>query len=733
MKKLHIIRIMALLIASLFIAETVKAQEVVSKSEYVNGQTLWGLYNQRTNKWILKPQFESGGNYYTHFPIGYYQGVAYFGFCKNKLFAIYDSNGKQITEHEFTWVYQYPIIDLGFIVVQKTTSAGRGFGILSISPLMEVLPCLYKDISYFNNFGTRELTLSFWRGGIKKIEDRDLIEIRDKLIKEKEENDKKTSQAKIAAEKRAKKEKELASFTTYAKNFVEPKINEWQLKGEFEKLADYRNRVTGPNRSAMIDSLTRVAESNFIKENADLHPEMATMILGKYDSENEVFAISSAKFGTLLIDVPIDKAPSFKQNFSSLERKQPTFVINSDTLMLASMIFADKFSSNEYHYSNKKVLSYKQYEIDPDNFEFNVVNVSTNAPTVSSTTTNATTYKKPVVKIISPSTGSNYTTEDVIIRYQVTTSDGSKAMLRIWVNGEEVDIANQTAKGISKNYEEVQLKLPTSAGKACNIMLSAIDNNGTPSENKTIRLLYTGAVQKPDLYLFAVGVSDYASESLTKLSYASKDAQDFISAIKNSDLSMYKGVKAELINDANAKKAFVEKQLANLTNKVSQDDVVMLFFSGHGVRDGEDAYFMTIDSDGNEPYTGVDFNLIRKNLVKLKDKKCRVIIFMDACHSGVLYGGKGARKEITFAEHDIIGFYSSTASQESTEMKDVENGVFTRAVIDALKGKAVNSEKQVTTNSLQTFISNEVIAKTKGAQNPIVENKIGDIILFKTK
>ena len=725
MKKLHIIRIMALLIASLFIAETVKAQEVVSKSEYVNGQTLWGLYNQRTNKWILKPQFEDVSDW----QLDYYRGTGYVAFSKNKMYAIYDHRGEKITEHIYSDVassYSHVLGGLGFYLVYK----GSSLGIISLSPYFEILPFSYREVILFYN---GVLTIGRWDGRKDTYTIKQLEEIRDRKVKEKKEKEVRELQAKIAAEKRAKKEKELASFTMYAKNFVEPKINEWQLKGEFEKLADYRNRVTGPNRSAMIDSLTRVAESNFIKENADLHPEMATMTLGKYDSENEVFAISSAKFGTLLIDVPIDKAPSFKQNFSSLERKQPTFVINSDTLMLASMIFADKFSSNEYHYSNKKVLSYKQYEIDPDNFEFNVVNVSTNAPTVSSTTTNATTYKKPVVKIISPSTGSNYTTEDVIIRYQVTTSDGSKAMLRIWVNGEEVDIANQTAKGISKNYEEVQLKLPTSAGKACNIMLSAIDNNGTPSENKTIRLLYTGAVQKPDLYLFAVGVSDYASESLTKLSYASKDAQDFISAIKNSDLSMYKGVKAELINDANAKKAFVEKQLANLTNKVSQDDVVMLFFSGHGVRDGEDAYFMTIDSDGNEPYTGVDFNLIRKNLVKLKDKKCRVIIFMDACHSGVLYGGKGARKEITFAEHDIIGFYSSTASQESTEMKDVENGIFTRAVIDALKGKAVNSEKQVTTNSLQTFISNEVIAKTKGAQNPIVENKIGDIILFKTK
>ena len=724
MKKLHIIRITVLLIASLFIAETVMAQEVEMKVVHENGMSVLGLWNKRYNYWVLKPDFETtgiGGR------LGSYNGTTYFSLKKNGLYGIYDHNGTKISDHFWSSVYipYRELIDNGYCFIYR----GSNIGLASLSPFIIILPCQYKDFAIF----FEGVSLGDWNGEWHRYSFRQLDVSKERLIKEKKEKEVRELQAKLAAEKRAKKEKELASFTTYAKNFVEPKINEWQLKGEFEKLADYRNRVTGPNRSAMIDSLTRVAESNFIKENADLHPEMATMILGKYDSENEVFAISSAKFGTLLIDVPIDKAPSFKQNFSSLERKNPTFVINSDTLMLASMIFADKFSSNEYHYSNKKVLSYKQYEIDPDNFEFNVVNVSTNASTVSSTTTNATTYKKPVVKIISPSTGSNYTTEDVIIRYQVTTSDGSKAMLRIWVNGEEVDIANQTAKGISKNYEEVQLKLPTSAGKACNIMLSAIDNNGTPSENKTIRLFYTGAVQKPDLYLFAVGVSDYASESLTKLSYASKDAQDFISAIKNSDLSMYRGVNAELINDANAKKAFVEKQLANLTNKVSQDDVVMLFFSGHGVRDGEDAYFMTIDSDGNEPYTGVDFNLIRKNLVKLKDKKCRVIIFMDACHSGVLYGGKGARKEITFAEHDIIGFYSSTASQESTEMKDVENGVFTRAVIDALKGKAVNSEKQITTNSLQTFISNEVIAKTKGAQNPIVENKIGDIILFKTK
>ena len=698
------------------------AQKVVVR--YDNATQKFGLLNETSNKWILKPQFE--GRHACEWIM--YKGEKYFVLRKGGMYALYDESGKQITPHIYTNIFN-PYVELnnnGYAVVTQET----GEGLISLSPYFEIIPCKYKFIadtykgaSFSDRNGKNKVTYTFYQ----------LNEHRAKVVKEAEAKKQREYEEKLAAERKANKEKELHSFTSYAKNFVEPKINSWQVKGEFEKLANYRNRVTGPNRSAMIDSLTNEAEKNFLKENAELHPENLPMTLNVYDSENEVFSITSQKFGTILIDVPIDKAPTFKNRFFYLKRVNPQYFIDHDTLQLSSLTFKDEASGELYTYSNRKSLSYKQYQIDPDTYEFNVVSVTTNN-TGAGVTNNLNNYKKPSIKILSPASGSNYTTEEVTIRYQVTTHDGSKPIIKVWINGEEVENKNLgSSKGVKKNYEELVLKLPTASSKSCNIMLSAVDNNGTPSENKTLSLFYSGALHKPNLYLFSVGVSNYTSESLTKLAYASKDARDFVATIKGSDLSMYSSVSDNLISDATAKKSNIEMQLSALVQKVKQDDVVMLFFSGHGVRDGEDAYFMSVDANGNEPYTGVDFNLIKKNVIKLKDKKCRVVLFMDACYAGTMYGFKGNRKEITFAEPEIIGFYSSTANQESAELKDVENGVFTRAVLEGLKGKAANSNGEITTGSLQSYVSDEVINITGGKQNPIVENKLGDIVLFKIK
>ena len=555
---------------------------------------------------------------------------------------------------------------------------------------------------------------------------------KDKEAKEKEAAEKREKLA------REKKERELSSFTEYARAFVEPQINEWQHKGEFEKLSDYQKRVTGPNRTAMIDSLTRVAEQKFIAEHASMKPENEAMTLDLYDSENEVFFIESAKLGKMVVPVPISEGPNFKAHFNALEKKNAVYYIDQDKIAIASLDFYDKATNKTYRYSNDNALSYNHYDIDPDSYKFELVSIVTAKPASTASATNKTVApKRPVITILSPEKNSTYSNPHVSVRYTASVYDGSEPTLHVWVNGletEPVSKGQASNKGVAANWSEIELILPKDPEHLCNIMLSVTDASGYSSENKTISLKYIGELPKPNLHLFSVGVSKYDSPSLTKLSYASKDAKDFVSTISSADVSMYDDVlPPTILTDASATKANIERGLANLARDVEQDDVVMLFFSGHGAMDGEDAYFMSVDASGDEPFTGVDFSLIRKNMNKMKDKKCRVLIFMDACYSGAMFNAKSELKSITFAEHDIIGFYSSTASQTSAEYSSDTNGLFTKALIEGLKGKAKNKDGEITTIGLQKYISDYVNKQSSGKQSPIVENKLGDIILYKVR
>lgn len=346
--------------------------------------------------------------------------------------------------------------------------------------------------------------------------------------------------------------------------------------------------------------------------------------------------------------------------------------------------------------------------------------------------------QRPSISIIAPGNNTTYSSPLVRIRYQATVFDQSTPTLHVWVNGSETEFVTKNgkpkSKGVAANWEEIELTLPKDREHPCNIMLSITDGSGYSSENKTISLSYVGEMPKPKLYIFSVGISNYQSSTLAKLGYASKDAKDFVNTITSSDVSMYEEIVAPVIlTDKDATKSNIEKGLSNLTKTVGQDDVVFLYFSGHGMLDGEDAYFMSVDASSEEPYTGVDFALIRKNMVKLKDKKCKVVIFMDACYSGAMFNAKSNIKNITFADNGIIGFYSSTASQTSAEFSSDGNGLFTKALIEGLKGKAKNRDGEITTFGLQKYISDVVNQKTGGKQSPIVENKLGDLVLYKIK
>ena len=81
----------------------------------------------------------------------------------------------------------------------------------------------------------------------------------------------------------------------------------------------------------------------------------------------------------------------------------------------------------------------------------------------------------------------------------------------------------------------------------------------------------------------------------------------------------------------------------------------------------------------------------------------------------------------------VVGFYSSTEGQQSAELDTRQNGVFTSALIDALKGKASNGEGEITLHGLTEYIYKEVKQATGGRQDPIVENGIGDAVLFRVK
>jgi len=149
---------------------------------------------------------------------------------------------------------------------------------------------------------------------------------------------------------------ENLSFSAFSKIYVDEQLAKWQKKGEFEKTSDWQIRVNEETKKKKIE----LFNENAIEAYADhLHIRLyfcamgATLKLGSYDADNEVYTIISKHFGDIFLSVPLEEAESFKGNFcdSRYDPQNVFYFILDDKLALATATFRGD-NDKKYKYEN---------------------------------------------------------------------------------------------------------------------------------------------------------------------------------------------------------------------------------------------------------------------------------------------------------------------------------------------------------------------------------------------
>jgi hypothetical protein len=331
----------------------------------------------------------------------------------------------------------------------------------------------------------------------------------------------------------------------------------------------------------------------------------------------------------------------------------------------------------------------------------------------------------PVVAILSPVDGTEVSTPSAIIRYSVRAQDPITGVL-VLVDGRPV-----TAEGAGKSAKERGEFSLTIPQRDCEVSVIA-RNRIAASEPATIRLRWKGAVTKeefkikPKLYVVAVGVSTYQDADL-RLDLAAKDALDFGAAWNEQKGLLYSGVEVRALTDAQATKGNILDAMEWLQRQVTSKDVAVLFFAGHGITDSTGAfYFLPMEADPEKlKRTGISQFDITSTVASIAGK---VLVFLDACHSGNLMGKlkrrglvvvSGAINELSSPENGAVVFSSATGRQYALENTEWGNGAFTKAVVEGIRGKAdYTSTGRITLNMLDLYVSERVKELTKGQQTP---------------
>ncbi|MGZ3930108.1 MAG: caspase family protein, partial [Bacteroidia bacterium] len=279
---------------------------------------------------------------------------------------------------------------------------------------------------------------------------------------------------------------------------------------------------------------------------------------------------------------------------------------------------------------------------------------------------------------------------------------------------------------------------------------------------RTVRLYNNISVVKPNLYLVVIG-SEKFKNSKFDLSYAVKDAGDVANTMANSGAFGQIEIK-KLFNQSFSSDSV--QALNAFFSKATINDVVMVFFAGHGYLDDDlSYYFPTYYTDFSDPKINSvaykDFEKLFKNM-----KPTRKLMFIDACFSGEVdediyqtedttKSGKDKRNVrlsgSTFAQSTALELSkavfsdlrqntgatiisSAGGTEAAYEGETWNNGLFTHCLLDGLKSLKAdqNADKKITLNELQKFVSEEVNKLSNGKQTPTyrVENTSLDYELW---
>jgi WD40 repeat protein len=336
----------------------------------------------------------------------------------------------------------------------------------------------------------------------------------------------------------------------------------------------------------------------------------------------------------------------------------------------------------------------------------------------------------PSVTISSPTNGSTVSSNTVTISYTVTAPDDAPVKnVRVLIDGRPVTITERGAITTAGAEKKLTVTIPP---QNCTITLLAENDNGTsPAANLFLKwaagIVQEDFIYKPKLYVLAIGVSEYNNPDL-KLRFASKDASDFVAALMKQKGKLYSDVIVKKLVDKDATKDGITDGLDWIQRQTGQKDMAMIFYAGHGINDNTGIYYMLP--------VGADMDRIRTTCLNFEELKQtvssiagKVVVFIDACHSGNAMGSTARRggptdinslvNELSSTENGAITFTSSTGKEFSLEDITWGNGAFTKALIEGMNGGAVIAGKEkITIKSLDAYISERVKELTGGRQHP---------------
>ncbi|MBW2525210.1 MAG: caspase family protein [Deltaproteobacteria bacterium] len=370
--------------------------------------------------------------------------------------------------------------------------------------------------------------------------------------------------------------------------------------------------------------------------------------------------------------------------------------------------------------------------------------------------------RPPFVRVAqAPKPETDQTTIDLPVQ---VASTSSVETVRVFVNGRAA-----SEEQVGQRDAKLVLTVPLDPGRN-RISVIAYDDAGM-SSNPAVADVASAAVsgERPDLWIVAVGVSRYPRlQASQQLEVADDDARSIAHSFgqQAGDGKPYAEAHVTTLLDQQVTVQSLAAALAKL-QRMKPRDMAVVFLAGHGLRvPGSGSVFLTSSaslSRASAKQSGVGWDRLSQALGKAKG---RVLVLLDACHSGhlstenvvpndalaqqlssgdrasvvVLAAARG--KQLSYEVSSNAGSsralelaYAAGGPRPTQPMppEATGHGLFTAAVLEALGGEAIDIDQSraIELGEFVAYVSERVRVMSGGKQTPWIvrQEMFGDFPL----
>lgn len=229
-----------------------------------------------------------------------------------------------------------------------------------------------------------------------------------------------------------------------------------------------------------------------------------------------------------------------------------------------------------------------------------------------------------------------------------------------------------------------------------------------------------------------IGVSEY-EHGLTPLPAAVRDVDTIEEVLQNRAIGNFDQV-TKLVNPPGQTMA---EAIENLFNNREKDDLILLYFSGHGIKDERGKlYFATSNTRKNDQgalvkATSVPASFVHEVISNSRSK--REVVILDCCFSGAFAEGMSAKGDDFVDVKNQLGgegraiLTSSTSTQYSFQDTGGNTSTYTAYIVEGLETGAADKDENgwITVDELHEYAARKVQEVTPAMKPEIYAVKEG--------